>query len=74
MNKFLKLYPSLWVPKLGDKVLVINKLFSFYNYEIGFCGVITYIDKYEPIYLVRDESDDCINSHWVHSKDIEICE
>jgi hypothetical protein len=70
-NKFLKKYPSLWEPRIGDKVRVIKKTLSFSRYEIGFCGVITHIEEDEPIYLVRTETRNTITRYWVHSKDIE---
>jgi len=51
MNKFLKQYPQLWTPKVGDKIRIIKVLnehreiitkdqYERMGYAIGFIGII----------------------------------
>ena len=48
-NKFLEKYPNLWIPKVGDKVEIVQILYSdrsvvcnpeLWNYQIGDVAII----------------------------------
>jgi hypothetical protein len=51
MNKFIKQYPKLWLPQIGDKVKVVQVLSADgtptdeLSYNIGDIGVITENDR-----------------------------
>lgn len=68
-NKFLELYPQLWVPKLGDKVRVCSSIDSKYA---NTTGKITYITQTSPLeYMIRD-SHDCLQLQFFHKEEMEL--
>ena len=57
-NKFLKLYPSLKLPKTGDKVKMVTKRFNIPTknhilWDIGDTGIIEIIDTNKRNYLIN---------------------